>query len=77
MAWEKPAEERPVWCSMEDVKSGTPTAEGVNCTTKDPGGTGPEIASLQLPGGAHGLAGDVADRWNAGCACVSEVHQPG
>lgn len=60
MAWEKPAEERPVWCSMEDVKSGTPTAEGVNCTTKDPGGTGPEIASLQLPGGAHGLAGDVA-----------------
>jgi hypothetical protein len=61
MAWEKPAEERPVWCSVADVQSGVPTAQGVNCVTKDPAGAGPEVASLQLPmAGAHGLAGDVA-----------------
>jgi hypothetical protein len=61
MAWEKPAEERPVWCSVGDEKSGVPTAQGVSCVTKDPSGAGPEVASLQMPlGGAHGLAGDVA-----------------
>jgi len=41
MAWEKPAEDRPVWCSVGDAKDGTPTAQGVNCVTKDPSGTGP------------------------------------
>ena len=61
MAWEKPAEDRPVWCSVSDVASGVPTAQGVNCVTKDPSGEGPEVASLQLPMlGASGLAGDVA-----------------
>jgi ferredoxin len=61
MAWEKPAEDRPVWCSVSDVASGTPTAQGVNCVSKDPSETGPEVASLQLPlHGTSGLAGDVA-----------------
>ena len=61
MAWEKPAEDRPVWCSVSDVASGVPTAQGVNCVAKDPSGEGPEVASLQLPlRGTSGLAGDVA-----------------
>ena len=64
MAWESPAEDRPVWCSASDVASGVPTAQGVNCVTKEPSGEGPEVASLQLPLkgtiGTSGLAGDVA-----------------
>jgi len=61
MAWEKPAEERPVWCSAGDDKSGVPTAQSVSCTTKDPAMSGPEVASLELPiSGAPGLASDVA-----------------
>jgi hypothetical protein len=61
MAWEKPAEDRPVWCSVSDVASGVPTAQGVNCVGKDPSEEGPEVASLQLPmRGTSGLAGDVA-----------------
>jgi hypothetical protein len=61
MAWEAPAEDRPVWCSVGDDKTGTPTAQSVNCVTKDPSGAGPEVASLNLPGGGlKGLAGDVA-----------------
>ena len=61
MAWEAPAEERPVWCSVSDVKSGVPTAQSVNCVTKDPGNGNPEVASLNLPAsGARGLATDVS-----------------
>jgi hypothetical protein len=57
MAWEKPSGERPVWCAVND-KSDVPTAQTVNCVTKDP--AGPEVASLELPlAGSKGLAGDV------------------
>ena len=60
MAWEKPSEERPVWCSVSEGQMGTPTAESVNCVTKDPTGAGAEVASLQMPiTGVKGLAGDV------------------
>jgi hypothetical protein len=60
MAWEKPAEDRPVWCAVGDEKSGVPTAQSVSCVAKDPGGAGPEVASLELPlGRVHGLAGDI------------------
>jgi len=46
---------------VNDDKLGTPTAQSVSCTTKDPGGAGPEVASLELPlRGAHGLTSDVA-----------------
>jgi hypothetical protein len=55
MAWERPAEERPVWCSVADEKIGLPTAQSVNCVMKDPGGAGPEVATLELPKpGPHG-----------------------
>jgi hypothetical protein len=61
MAWENPAEDRPVWCSVGEEKSGVPTAQSVTCTTKDPANSGTEVASLQLPSlGALGVSGDVA-----------------
>jgi hypothetical protein len=63
MAWEAPAEERPVWCAVNGDKQGQPTADAVNCVLQNPLGSGPqnpEVASLQLPaGGPKGLAGDV------------------
>jgi hypothetical protein len=61
MAWEAPASDRPVWCATSDVKEGTPTAQGVNCVTKDPSGEGPQMAALQMPTSPAGAkAGDVA-----------------
>jgi hypothetical protein len=61
MAWEGPKEDSPVWCSVGDSKTGVPTAQSVNCVTKEPTGAGPEMASLELPlHGAKGLASDVA-----------------
>jgi hypothetical protein len=61
MAWESPSEERPVWCSVGGEKSGVPTAQSVNCVTKDPGNAAGEVASLQLPMiGSHGVAGEVS-----------------
>jgi hypothetical protein len=72
MAWEKPASDRPVWCSVADDKAGVPTAESVNCVTKDPGGAGAQMASLTLPmASTHGLAGDVA----AAALPVAPVYQ--
>jgi Cytochrome c7 and related cytochrome c len=49
MAWEEPAFERPVWCAVSAVKDGTPTAQGVNCTVRDPSGEGTQVAALQMP----------------------------
>jgi hypothetical protein len=58
MAWEKPADSRPVWCTVNEDKEGVPTAQSVSCTTKDPDAGGPEVAALELPG-LHGTASDV------------------
>jgi Cytochrome c7 and related cytochrome c len=50
MAWEKPAEGRPVWCAVNgDDKSGVPTAESVSCVTKDPAANPEAMASLTKP----------------------------
>lgn len=49
MAWEEPAPERPVWCAVSGEKSGVPTAQSANCTTKDPTGAGPQMAFMQKP----------------------------
>jgi hypothetical protein len=46
MAWEAPAEERPVWCSVGEDKTGTPTAQSMNCVTKDPAANPQELAEL-------------------------------
>jgi len=51
MAWEKPAEERPVWCSVADDKSGVPTAQSVSCTTKDPTTEAVLTNQLTIPSG--------------------------
>jgi hypothetical protein len=63
MAWEAPADDRPVWCSTSDVQPGTPTAQSANCTTKDPTGEGPQMASmaaLQIPNApANGQTSDA------------------
>ena len=62
MAWEAPAEDRPVWCAVNGAKDGAPSVQAVSCVLQDPLGSGPQkpqVASLQLPA-KKGLAGDVA-----------------
>ena len=49
MAWEAPAEDRPLWCSVGDDKSGVPTAQNVKCVAKDPAGSPEALASLTPP----------------------------
>jgi Cytochrome c7 and related cytochrome c len=49
MAWEAPAAERPVWCAVSGEKTGVPTAQSANCTSKDPSGEGPQMAAMQKP----------------------------
>jgi Cytochrome c7 and related cytochrome c len=48
MAWDAPAPERPVWCSAGEGKTGTPTAQNVNCVTKDPA-SGPQMLAELAP----------------------------
>jgi hypothetical protein len=60
MAWKAPSELNPVWCAAADVKSGTPTAQSVSCTTSAPSGSNPELASLKLMPAANGMATDAA-----------------
>jgi hypothetical protein len=48
MAWEKPTAERPVWCSVGNPQDGVPTAQSVQCWTKEQG-NGLELAALSLP----------------------------
>jgi hypothetical protein len=49
MVWEAPAEDRPVWCSVGDEKDGVPTAQSVNCVTKDPAANPEAVAELTPP----------------------------
>jgi hypothetical protein len=51
MAWEKPSEERPVWCAAGNPLDGVPTAQSVQCWTKEPN-NGVELASLNLQAGS-------------------------
>ena len=61
MAWKGASEMHPVWCAATDVKSGTPTAESVSCTTTNPTpGGGSEEASLHLIPAANALVSDAA-----------------
>jgi hypothetical protein len=46
MAWTGPTVEKPVWCSVNGEKTGTPTAQTVDCVTQEPGKT--DVASLDL-----------------------------
>ena len=62
MAWAGPDTNRPVWCAttQDTVRTGVPTAQGVNCVTKDPGRA--EEAMLQVPHPGNDLSaqGDKA-----------------
>ena len=46
MAWTGPTSEKPVWCSVNGEKTGTPTAQTVDCQMTEPGKT--DVASLDL-----------------------------
>ena len=46
MAWEGPTSEKPVWCALKGEHAGTPTAQNVDCVTKDPEKSAVEPASL-------------------------------
>ena len=58
MAWEGPSSQKPVWCGPtgKGGAGAVPTAQSVSCTTKDPGGAGPEVAMLQMAGPQSGTA---------------------
>jgi hypothetical protein len=63
MAWEGPTEDRPVWCAVNPNASGLPTAQSVDCVTKDAARSGTQLAALQMPqptAGESAPAGDVA-----------------
>ncbi len=65
MAWEKPSEDRPVWCSVKQEQEGIPTAQSVDCTTTDPTQSGPQVAMFQAaaePGASSepGVLGEAA-----------------
>ncbi|HEY6490130.1 MAG: cytochrome c3 family protein [Terracidiphilus sp.] len=49
MAWGEPTDEKPVWCSVADAKTGVPTAQSVNCTNQDPAAHPQELAGLEPP----------------------------
>ncbi len=48
MAWAGPSSDKPVWCADKSNSYGRPTAQQVSCTTKDPSGANPQLASLQM-----------------------------
>jgi hypothetical protein len=64
MAWESPSEERPVWCSVGGEKSGVPTAQSVNCVTKDPGESAEALASITPPALLGAVPAPVSDSLN-------------
>jgi ferredoxin len=49
MAWEGPKEDSPVWCAVDGAKTGLPTAQSVNCVTKDPAANPQTVAELTPP----------------------------
>jgi len=66
MAWAGPSSDKPVWCG-NNGKTGVPTAQTVNCTTKDPSGSeNPTIAMLQ--------SGSDDQRSNAGSGTRISPH---
>jgi Cytochrome c7 and related cytochrome c len=55
MAWEGPTSEKPVWCGVKNEHPGKPTAQSVDCLTKEPDNTGslePAHAESAAPAGA-------------------------
>jgi cytochrome c7-like protein len=48
MAWEKPADDSPVWCAAVPDQLGVPTAQSVSCTRTDPEAN-PQASSMLAP----------------------------
>jgi len=58
MAWSGASSDKPVWCAETSKAAyGTPTAQGVSCTTKDPSENNPQVAMLQLGGDGKANSG--------------------
>ncbi len=75
MAWAGPSSEKPVWCGSTGKEG--PTAQVVNCTTVDPTGKGPEMATLQTAGAASGTVERCSGgHWGGDAGELPEVHQP-
>jgi hypothetical protein len=72
MAWAGPSHDKPVWCADTGV-SGT-TAQGVNCTTTNPGGGEALEAKLQ-PVSASAPSGTVSDGPPAGAVAAPAAPQ--
>ena len=51
MAWAGASSNNPVWCTdtKNTYATGVPTAQGISCVTKDPGGNNPQVAFMQNP----------------------------
>ena len=49
MAWEGPSNLHPVWCANTSTTPGVPTAQLVNCTTRNPENDGAQLATLTVP----------------------------
>jgi hypothetical protein len=70
MAWKAPSEDHPVWCAAAPDRAGEPTAQLVNCVTRDPSQSpqaAAEMALLEAPAGGaqaagatHNVAGDTS-----------------
>jgi hypothetical protein len=80
MAWAGPSSEKPVWCGT-NAKTGVPTAQSVNCTTKDPT-ENPTVAFLQAgtsdQKAAYGSGTQISPHANTGAGeTVSDVPAPG
>jgi hypothetical protein len=85
MAWGGPTSDKPVWCAetgkgSTTMPSGRPTAQAVSCTTKDPSGENPQVASLQVldvrprSGGTNpGSGTDMTPHANEGHETVSDA----
>lgn len=52
MAWSGPSTDKPVWCGSAGSRSGTPTAQSIDCTFTDPSQSGRQVAMLQMPAGS-------------------------
>jgi hypothetical protein len=60
MAWDKPAEDKPVWCAAVPDASGVPTAQSVSCTRTDPGVAAPPKPSVLFKPAALTTGGAAA-----------------
>ena len=64
MAWTGPSSLHPVWCANAPTTPGTPTAQLVNCTTRDPDSDRPQVATLDTPNNPRSPTGQPSPQFN-------------